>query len=60
MGTPADMAFRKANPRVDDNARQERVTKARAAIKSGLAVAGDSVVKFLSHSEVPVEVSLVA
>ncbi|TEB18199.1 hypothetical protein FA13DRAFT_1649583, partial [Coprinellus micaceus] len=55
MGTPADMAFRKANPRVDDDARQERVSEARAAIKSGLAVAGDSVVKFLSHSEVPVE-----
>lgn len=56
MGTPQDMAFRKANPRIDDAARREEVTNAQEAIVGGLAVGGDPVLRFLSNSGAPVMV----
>lgn len=57
MGTAEDIAFRKSNPRVDTNARREEVCEARESIAGGLAVGGDSVLRLLSHSGVPVVVS---
>lgn len=56
-GTSEDMAFRKAHPRVDSQARRDSVMKAKNAIQRGLAVGGDKVTCFLSNSDVPVVVS---
>lgn len=53
MGTAEDLAFRKANPRLDDAPRQEEVARARNAIAGGLAVGGDAISRLLSHSGVP-------
>lgn len=57
MGTAEDMAFRDTHPRIDSQARQDSVLKARAAIKSGIAVGGDKVLDCLSNSDVPTVVS---
>ncbi|KAJ3540488.1 hypothetical protein NMY22_g4264 [Coprinellus aureogranulatus] len=54
MGSAEDIAFNKANPRVDSVSRQKEVENARAAIQGGLAVAGDALYRLLSHSGVPI------